>query len=398
MLAERVERAATGGFSPARAGLLTALTIGDLTLLHRPGTAWDWGLVLSAFLLLLAASAWPLPAMLGLCALLGVAGVTEAVVAVSVKAMSGIALFELAVRRSAWQVSVGGCALAMAIATEWVGRPPAEVAPVLFRVATVMGVPLLVGVYIRSVRESARQARERAAEEERRRLSEARAVRAAERTAIARELHDLVAHHVSSMVLRVGVARHVLPDVDPGVTEVLRDLHASGTAALADLRRLVEVLRDPASVHDDPAQVDPAALPAALNTVVEQGRKTGLTIDASIDPAIAQLDSLRGLTVLRLTQEGMANVAKHAGPQTQAKLSVRMENGAVTLVLDNTNAAGSADAFVLKRAPESSGHGLTGMTERVELLGGRLHAGPSAHGWTLSAELPALTAEREAPA
>ncbi|MBC6459258.1 two-component sensor histidine kinase [Actinomadura sp. HBU206391] len=296
--------------------------------------------------------------------------------------MDGIALFELAVRRSGRQLSLGGCALAMAIAVEWAGRPPAEVAPVLYRVGTVMGVPLLVGAYIRSVREGARQAREKAAEEERRRLLQTRAVRAAERTAIARELHDLVAHHVSSMVLRVGVARHVMPDADPRVAEVLGDLHTSGTAALADLRRLVEVLRDPASVNDSPPLIDPAALPAALSTVVEHGRKTGLTIDASIDPAVARLDTLRGFTVLRLIQEGLANVAKHAGPSAHAQLSVRMDGG--TMILLISNAAG-AD----RPAPGKPGHGLTGMLERVELLGGRLRAGPSRQGWSLSAELPA---------
>ncbi|GAA2083364.1 sensor histidine kinase [Actinomadura alba] len=390
MLAVWVERAAVGRFSPARVALLTALAVGDLALLHHPGTAWDWGLVLTGFLLLLSASVWPLPALLGLSALLGTAGATEAGVVMPVKVMCGIALFELAVRRSGRQLSAGGCALAIAIAAEWVGRAPAEVAPVLFRVGTVMGVPLLVGAYIRSIRESARKAREKAADEERRRLSQTRAVRAAERTAIARELHDLVAHHVSSMVLRVGVARHVLPDSDPRVAEVLRDLHTSGTAALADLRRLVGVLRDPASVHDSPPLIDPGALPAALSAVVENGRKTGLTVDASIDPAVARLDTLRGFTVLRLTQEGMANVAKHAGPSAHARLSVRVESGTVTLRLDNDVDAGHRAGSTTQGG---SGHGLTGMLERVELLGGRLAAGPSRSGWSLSAELPALAPE-----
>ncbi|MGI8334754.1 sensor histidine kinase [Actinomadura scrupuli] len=384
MFTEWVERAAAHRFSPVRLLLLTALVIGDLTLLHRPETARDWALVLTGYVLLLGAGGWPLPAVLGLSTLVAVAGVSEAGAVVPVKVMDGVALFELAVRRSGRQLSVGGCALAMAIAVEWAGRPPTEVFPVLFRVGTTMGVPLLVGAYIRSVREDAREARNKATEEEQRRLSQTRAVRAAERTAIARELHDLVAHHVSSMVLRVSVARHVLPQAEPRVAEVLSDLHASGTAALADLRRLVGVLRDPDSVHENPPLIDPAALPAALSTVVQHARKTGVTIEASIDPAVAGLDTLRGFTVLRLIQEGLANVAKHAGPSAHAQLSLRMEEGTLLLLICN-------DADAADHPPEKSGHGLTGMRERVELLGGRLHAGPSRRGWLLSAELPIVT-------
>ena len=144
--------------------------------------------------------------------------------------------------------------------------------------------PLLLGLVIRTTRELGRQAEERAAEEQRRHESESRAARADERSAIARELHDVVAHHVASMVLRVGVARHVLPDLDPRVAEVFDDVHGTGTAALADLRRLVAVLRDPDGVRGDAAltAIEPAALPAALGAV-ETARRAGVTVDADID-------------------------------------------------------------------------------------------------------------------
>src|SRR5690606_24663628 len=152
---------------------------------------------------------------------------------------------------------------------------------------------LLLGGYIRSARAASRAAADRAA-------AEIRAARAAERTAIARELHDLVAHHISSMVLRVGVARHVLQDAGPAVREVLDDLHGAGTAALDDLGHLVTVLRDPSTVQEETPPIEPDALLAALDRAIERGRSAGLAVEASIDPAVAGLDSVRGVTLLRL--------------------------------------------------------------------------------------------------
>ena len=199
--------------------------------------------------------------------------------------------------------------------TDSIGDPVRRVASGVVGLAVEVGVPVLLGLVIRTTRELGRQAEERAVAEQRRRESESRAARADERSAIARELHDVVAHHVASMVLRVGVARHVLPDLDPRVGEVFDDVHGTGTAALADLRRLVAVLRDPDGVRGDAAltAIEPSALPAALGAAVDRARQAGVTVEADIDPAVGSLDAVRGLAVLRLTQEALTNVAKHAG-------------------------------------------------------------------------------------
>jgi len=241
-----------------------------------------------------------------------------------------------------------------------------------------VGLPLLLGLVIRTTRELGRQAQLRAE-------SEGRAARADERGTIARELHDVVAHHVASMVLRVGVARHVLPELDPRVAEVLDDVHATGTTALTDLRRLVEVLRDPGGVGDDAAitAIEPGSLPAALGAAVDTARRTGLTVEAEIDEAVRTIDAVRGLAVLRLTQEALTNVAKHAGPTARARLRVTVDDDAVSWeVIDDggSEAGGSA-------AP-GGGHGLIGMRERVEVLGGRLAAGPEGGGWRVGTVLP----------
>jgi signal transduction histidine kinase len=201
-------------------------------------------------------------------------------------------------------------------------------------------------------------------------------------------LHDVVAHHVASMVLRIGVARHVLPDLDPRVGEVFDDVHGTGTAALADLRRLVEVLRGPDGVRGDAdlTAIEPAALPAALGAAVDRARRTGLRVEAEIDPAVGALDSVRGLAVLRLTQEALTNVAKHAGTSARAGLTVSVLRGDVYWEVQDDGAG------VPAAVPSGGGHGITGMRERVEVLGGSLEVGRSGDGWRVATVLPALDA------
>jgi signal transduction histidine kinase len=299
---------------------------------------------------------------------------------------SSWALLELAMwahrPRTIW---LGTAVLCAAHLVDSIGDPIARIAQSIFGLGVVVGVPLLLGLVIRTTRELGRQAEDRAADEQRRRESEARAARADERSAIARELHDVVAHHVASMVLRIGVARHVLPDLDPRVGEVFDDVHGTGTAALADLRRLVEVLRKPDGVRGDAAltAIEPSALPAALGAAVDRARRSGLTVEADVDPAVGGLDSVRGLAVLRLTQEALTNVAKHAGASARAQLTVSVVDG--DLHWQVTDSGGGAPAAV----PPGGGHGITGMRERVEVLGGALEAGPSGAGWQVRTVLPA---------
>jgi signal transduction histidine kinase len=251
-----------------------------------------------------------------------------------------------------------------------------------------IGLPLLLGLVIRATRELGQQAEQRAVAEQQRRESEVRADRADERSTIARELHDVIAHHVASMVLRVGVARHVVGGQDPRIAEVLDDVHRTGTAALADLRRLVAVLRDASAVRGDAAltAIDPGALPAALGAAVDTARRTGLTVEAEVDEAVGTLDAVRALAVLRLTQEALTNVAKHAGIAARAHLLVAVENGDVVWEVADEGGDGAPDG---EAGPPGGGHGLAGMRERVEVLGGVLTAGPSGAGWRVATVLPA---------
>lgn len=287
--------------------------------------------------------------------------------------------------RTGW-VAAGALAVIAAFNPSPSGHSAEGIAGTVFGVLVYVGLPLLVGTVVRTNRELARQAEERVRADQLRRESESRAARADERSAIARELHDVVAHHVASMVLRVGVARHVLTDLDPRVGAVFDDVHATGTAALADLRGLVAVLRDPDVAHGDAAltSIEPSALPTALGAAVDRARQAGVTVEAEVDPAVGALDAVRGLAVLRLTQEALTNVVKHAGTSARARLSVSVVDDAVQWEVSD-DGRGWAPAAM----PPGGGHGITGMRERVEVLGGQLDAGPVGTGWRVRTVLPA---------
>ncbi|MFF6975577.1 sensor histidine kinase [Streptomyces tsukubensis] len=379
-----------------RALVYTAALATDFVLVRQPPGGGDRALAAVGLLLCLAGWRWALTALVAQSALLVTAHTLGAGVVPSLKVLAAITLFEVAVRGRGRAPAVGCGVLALAVVLNRFGGLPGDLAPVLFKAAVVAGLPFFLGSYVRMSREAAAHAREQAARRALRAEQEAVAARAAERAAIARELHDLVAHHVSSMVLRVGVARHVVTDAaagpgggtvpDPRVTDVLDDLHSSGRAALTDLRRLVAVLRAPGTEPGTASLVSDGALPAVLAAVAARAGRAGPTVTASVDPAVAGLDAVRALAVLRLAQEGLANVARHAGSSARADLAVRMDGGTVRLTLRDDGGAGRPGP----QAPDpGGGHGLVGMRERVALLGGTLDAGPADGGWRLTAVLPA---------
>ncbi|MFG1673399.1 sensor histidine kinase [Micromonospora sp. NPDC049282] len=358
----------------------------------RPGpTGTQWLLALAAFAVALLCHRRPLLNLLLQSALLVAALPLVDDVTINQVGASW-ALLELTMRAARPRTFWLAAGLVAAIdVSHVIDDPIRQALSGVFGLAVTVGLPLLLGLVVRTTRELGRQAEERAAAEQRRRESESRAARADERSAIARELHDVLAHHVASMVLRVGVARHVLPDLDPRVGEVFDDVHGTGTAALTDLRRLVAVLRDPDGVRGDAALtvIEPAALPAAIGAAVDRARQAGVVVEADVDAAVGTLDAVRGQAVLRLTQEALTNVAKHAGAAAQARLTVSVVDGAVHWAVSD-DGRGAAPAGV----PSGGGHGLVGMRERVEVLGGRLEAGPTGYGWRVRTVLPAAGPER----
>jgi signal transduction histidine kinase len=367
-------------------------------LVFQPGgdqtpTTLQWVLALLAFVTIVALYRWPLVTMLVQTTLLVLAFCFLHDPTIN-RVGAAWALLELAMwarrRATVWAATalLAGVYLAAGLSDS-----PLRPGRLLFGTAAVVGLPLLVGLVIRTTRDLSHQAEEHAAEEQRRLEADSRAARSDERAAIARELHDVVAHHVASIVLRIGVARHVLPGVDPRVAEVFDDVHETGTAALADLRRLVAVLRTGDEVRNAAlTAIEPAALPDALRAAVETATRAGLTVDADISPAVGSLDAVRGLAILRLTQEALTNVAKHAGASAHAHLTVTVADGDVYWEVTDGGGEAAADT------PPGGGHGLTGMRERVEVLGGCLSAGRTGPGWRVATILPADVAVAYPPA
>ncbi|MFY1615867.1 sensor histidine kinase [Micromonospora sp. WMMD736] len=363
-------------------------------------TSTQWTLAVAAFGVALVAYRRPVVNLVAQSALLAVAICLVDDITINQVGASWALLEVTMLAGRARTIWLAAGLLAVVDLTDSIGDPLRQVASGVVGLGLEVGVPVLLGLVIRANRELGRQALERALAEQRRRESEGRAARADERAAIARELHDVVAHHVASMVLRVGVARHVLTDLDPRVGEVFDDVHGTGSAALSELRRLVAVLRDPDGVRGDASltAIEPAALPSALGAAVDRARQAGISVEADVDAAIGTLDAVRGLAVLRLTQEALTNVARHAGTSARAHLVVAVRDGAVHWEVTDDGGGVDGDRASTP-VPAGGGHGVTGMTERVEVLGGHLEAGPAGTGWRVRTVLPnTLPAPRAAPA
>ncbi|MEV4891539.1 sensor histidine kinase [Nonomuraea sp. NPDC055795] len=219
-----------------------------------------------------------------------------------------------------------------------------------------------------------------------RRLLADRAV-ADERRRIARELHDIVAHHITTMQLMSGGARANL-----GEPEVVRDalvtLEASGRLALREMRQLLAVLRDGDEPEATPAQPQPGA--DDLGRLVEESCLAGLPTELSVHGPRRPLPPTVGLTVFRITQEALTNARKHAGP---ARASVELTYGRDRVTVEVRDDGGGAPP---REGAPIGGYGLIGMRERVALHGGTLSAGPQADGgFAVVASLPLTTDESD---
>ena len=220
------------------------------------------------------------------------------------------------------------------------------------------------------------EAKERAVRAEREREERALAAVAEERARIARELHDVVGHSVSVMTVQAsGVRRLLRPDQDRE-REALLIVERTGREALAEMRRMVGVLRRP---EEGPALAPQPSLDH-LNRLVDQAREAGLPVELRVEGMAIQLPAGVDLTAYRLVQEGLTNALKHA-QATQAEVLVTYGDSHLEVtVRDDGRGVGNGDG---------GGHGLVGMRERVSVYGGELDAGPQpGGGYRLRARLP----------
>ena len=293
--------------------------------------------------------------------------------------------------RHSWQTAGIAWVITFVAVVAWSGSihgpwSPETVLPLLIQ-AAVAAAPIAFGRYLRGVRAARAVARERVVEAETLQSVETRAARLAERSRLARDLHDIVAHHVGAMTLRASSGRLAL-DTSGDATvaaDALSDIADTGRHVLDELRGLLTVLRDPDAIDEEALVIEPKA---AIADAVARVRGAGLPVTTDIDPALARASLLVRTTVARIVQEALTNVLKHAGPGTETRLTARIEPPH-TLRLQIDNDASAASPAVPATLP-ISGHGLAGMRDRVGLLGGALTAGPTAErGWSVRVVLPA---------
>jgi signal transduction histidine kinase len=353
----------------------------DLPRLH--GAGWD---TLRLVAVLAACGALPFRrrrplAVLSVCAAASVLVIVigfrgPVLVTVPLAMYSVAAQVDRRVSRAALGVVAGAMAIAAVAAVGGPGWGSAVTGPALAMIGW------LAGENVRARRAYARGLAERAAEREREREARIRRAAADERMRIARELHDVVAHTMSVIAVRSGVARAVLDSHPEEAGEALAIIEQTSRQALQEMRHLVGALRQ----GDDAGDAGPDLAPSPgldnLTPLLEQVAQAGVTVDVQQEGEPRPLPAGINLSAYRIIQEGLTNVVRHAGTR-RAKL--RICYGGDDLRIEITNPVAS------KAAPGGGdgGHGLVGMRERVALYGGELRAGPTADGFRVLARLPA---------
>ena len=229
----------------------------------------------------------------------------------------------------------------------------------------------ILGDNIRVRRAYTKALEARAALLERERGEHARLAVAEERARIARELHDVVAHHVSVMVVQAGAARRILTKQPDAASDALNDVERTGRQALTEMRRMLGVLRS-----DERADgLVPQPSLDQLETLIDQVRDAGLRVELEIEGARRPLPAGVDVNAYRIVQEALTNVLKHAGV---ASAVVRVRYAPTSLDLEVVDDGRGAAAAILTGT--DGGQGLLGMRERVLLHGGELEAGPQLSG------------------
>jgi signal transduction histidine kinase len=284
----------------------------------------------------------------------------------------GVALYTLAASASDLQaarvagaVSVGSLAIAFAAAGS------TRFGDIAFHGVFLIAAWLL-GEGVRSRRAYIREIEEKAERLEREREAEAGRAVAEEQARIGRELHDVVAHALSVIVVQAGAAADVF-ELDPRrAREPIRAIDAAARSALADLRRVLGILKDEAEYEPQPGL-------GRLDSLIEQVRSTGLQVSVEIEGAPQPLPAAVDLSAYRIVQEALTNTIKHAGAE-HVSVRVRYADELALEIRDDGRSNGNGNG---------SGSGLIGMRERVAMLGGSVEAGSAAGGgYLVSARIP----------
>jgi signal transduction histidine kinase len=257
-----------------------------------------------------------------------------------------------------------------------VSNIPGHAASELVFVPLEFAISGVAGFAVRERAVQAEAAESRATQAERARDTAARIAVAEERTRIARELHDIVAHAVSVMVLQVGAVRHKLPDALVEDRDALSGVERAGRTALAEMRGLLAAMRR----EGDEADLLPQPGLDGLDSLLQEIGRAGLPVELHVDGEPVALPRGIDLSAYRIVQEGLTNALKHARA-TNADVSVSYQPYELQLEI--------RDDGIGKTASDGLGHGLIGIRERVKIYGGEMTAGTATEGgFILSTRLP----------
>jgi signal transduction histidine kinase len=242
---------------------------------------------------------------------------------------------------------------------------------------------VVAGVVVRNRERIFVDTERRAAQAEADRLAEAERAVARERSRIAREMHDVVAHGMSVVAVQAAAGREIVHADPDRAAEVFSRIEAVGRESLTELRRMLGVLREP---DDQSPTLAPQPGVADIDEAVEQSKAAGVATELIVEGVRRELPAGVELTAFRIVQEALTNVRKHAGRSAAATVRIVYQPSAIVVeVTDDGRGAATALAGV------GAGHGLLGMRERVEIYGGQLTAGPrTGGGFLVRASLPVV--------
>ena len=286
-----------------------------------------------------------------------------------------LAAFLLGNLRDAILARVGLAVILGSMATIIFNRPGHSPGELVF-IPLLFGIAWLAGFALNARAELADAAEARAAQAERERETAARIAVAEERARIARELHDIVAHAVSVMVLQVGAVRHKLPDELADESGALRGVEQAGRTALAEMRRLLSAMRR----DGDDLELAPQPGLGGVGALVAEIGRAGLPVTLHVEGEAAPLPRAIDLSAYRIVQEGLTNALKHARAH-RADVTLRYAPDELQIEVRDDGTGGGAS--------NGPGYGLVGVGERVKIYGGTMTAGAAPDGgFVLGARLP----------
>lgn len=298
-----------------------------------------------------------------------------------------VALYSISVygevKYSRIALGIGGLGVLMATSRYWSGSDWRQQITMMVALGA-----LVFGVWAMGERRRTRglyvaQLEERAIQAERDRDRESKLAVSNERTRIAREIHDVVAHGLSIMIVQADGGLYAADASPEQAKKALATIGDTGRASLNEMRKMLGLLKQDAQQELDPDQPRPQPGISSLPELIDNVRQAGLTVDYEVTGTPRDLPALLGLTAYRIVQEGLTNTLKHAGPG--ARTSVHLDFGRemlTVMVSDDGRGAGVAPS-------SDPGHGLVGMRQRASISGGTVNAGPKAGGgYEVIAKLP----------